>query len=530
MSSNVAHPISAPQGVYQYPKSHWDELSRFVAGNERDPKDLFYLADDIWDAWPYAARGRPSEAKVYRFHFGHLHSFLKVYIKWYCYQRLIGSGKTLTSTLQQLPYHLTLADAYLVEHHITSLDEIVSPSVFAEVWNALLPAEEGEQVFRQQKAVKKQQATHLFWEYLCIQFGSPQSVPPIAPHEQRSPTASAADETKTIPFPVINQLVNKLGLHREGKDPLNRFHLLRLCVLVLTLTTGRRIDEVLTAPRGSGPEGPLIYYPAKGKGASPEGELWFQFSPNKNGSQDHVYISPQWRDITRYCVQTLLRYSDEIRDMAPPSEQGFLILVSSWNYTLGANASKLQAQQESEDITIMRDYHGHLYQQQAMQKRATGLSYDLLYKWLNGTKSAKRSFIGILKRWNITVNGLANGEIYQLRTHQARHTRQTALARDPKVSLVARQQDLNVTNLDTQFAYQHVLREQNEALLQKAHEGLLLGPAMTWLKELLGISYKNAKPESRFQQGQPSFLPERWRHLVATNPQFLQFNRVSCGY
>lgn len=525
MNSNMVRSINLPQRVYQYPNSHWDELSRFVTGNERDPKDMFYLADDNWDAWPYAALGRPSEAQKYRFHFGGLHSFLKVYAKWYCYQSLLGSGKSLTSTLKQLPYNLKPADVYLVEHNITSLDEIAFPSVFAEVWNAMLLPEEQEQVSRPSKVVRKQQVTRRFWQHLCTQFGSPQSVPPVAPHEKRSPTAFSADESKTLPFPVINQLVNKLGLHREGKDPLNRFHLLRLCVLVLTLTTGRRIDEVLTAPRGSGPDGPLTYYPARG--ASPEGELWFQFSPNKNGLQDHVYISPRWSDITRYCVQTLIRFSDEVRDMAPPSEQGFLILVSPWNYTLGGNSAQLQAHLESEDTTFIRD---HLYQQQALERRATGLSYDLLHKWLNGTNKAKYPTTGILERWNITVDGLANSEIYHVQTHQARHTRQTALARDPQVSLVVRQQDLNVANLDTQFAYQHILREQNEALLQKAREGQFLGPAMPWLTELLGTSYRDAEPQSRFQSGQPSHIPEHWLHLIATNPQFLQLNRVPYGY
>ncbi len=526
MSNSLAHSISVSQAIYQYPQSHWDELSRFITGNKRDPKDLFYLAEDIWDAWSYAARGHLS-GNAYRIRFGHLRSFLKPYVKWFCYQHLIGSGKTGIRTLSHLPYCLTLADAYLVEHHITSLDEIASPSAFAELWNALLPLEEREQVSRPKKAVYKQGATRIFWQYLCTQFGSPQSVPPVAPHTKRSPTAYAADETKTIPFPVINQLVNKLGLHREGKDPLNRFHLLRLCVLVLTLTTGRRIDEVLTAPRGSSPEGPLTYYPAKG--ASPEGELWFQFSPNKNGPQDHVYISPEWCDITRYCVQTLLRFSDEIRDMAHSSEQGFLILVSPWNYTLGSKASILQAHQEGEDITVMRNRHGRLYQQEAFEKRTTGLSYDVLRMWLNGNKGV-HSTTGILERWNITVDGSANGEIYWLRTHQARHTRQTALASDPQVSLVARQQDLNVSNLDTQFAYQHVLQQQNEALLQKVREGQLLGPAMPWLTELLGTSYQDAEPQSRFQSGQPSHIPEHWLHLIATNPQFLQLNRVPYGY
>ncbi len=63
-------------GAHRYPQTHWREIQRFVVGNERDPKDLFHLADDLWEAWPYFTHGRPTEAARYRFHFGHLRSFL----------------------------------------------------------------------------------------------------------------------------------------------------------------------------------------------------------------------------------------------------------------------------------------------------------------------------------------------------------------------------------------------------------------------------------------------------------------------
>src|SRR2546427_6957108 len=37
-------------GAHRYPETHWREIQRFVVGNERDSKDLFNLADDLWEA------------------------------------------------------------------------------------------------------------------------------------------------------------------------------------------------------------------------------------------------------------------------------------------------------------------------------------------------------------------------------------------------------------------------------------------------------------------------------------------------
>ncbi len=520
--------VDAANEEHVYPTSHWDELRRFLIGGEQDPKELFHLADDVWDVWAYAANGRLSQAGASRIHFGHLRSFLKPYVKWYCYQRLLAGNLTSQYTLRTLPYALTRADVYLRDHQMTSLDEMASGMVFARVWEALLPPQQDEQGARPQRDVKRQEVTRPFWEHLRVQFGAPSRVPPKTPCARQTPTASAADERNIIPPAVIRQLVNKLALHRDGKDQLNRFDHLRLCVLVLTFCTGRRIDELLTAPRATGQEGPLSYYPAKG--AAPQGALWFKFCPNKKGPQEYVYISCEWQDITRYCVQTLLRYSDEVRELAPPLEQHYLILVSSWNYTAGIQASGRPVALTSEDFSLVRRKDGQLYPRGLMRKYALGLSYDSLQNWLYGSHDSRGDFPGILKVWNITVDGSVDGEIYRLRTHQARHTRHSALARDPQVSLVARQHDLNHLNPDMQFAYQHVLREQNAALLQKAQEGQLLGPGLAWLKELLGVSYQSTEPHSQFQPGHPSLLSTRWRHLVINNPQFLQLNRVPCGY
>ncbi len=318
-------------GFHRYPGSHWNELSRFVAGNERDPKDQFCLADDTWNAWTYAAHAHVTEASLYRFRFGHLHSFLKPYVQWFCYQRLLGKRNRLFRADRALPYELTLADAYLLEHGWTCLDEIASPAVFAALWDAQLPELKPGEEQREESATRRQQATHQFWIHLHAHFGAPQVVPPTAACVKRRPVEFAADTGRLVPLPVIRQIVNRLALHRDGAAPLNRYQHLRLCVLVLALCVGRRIREVLSAPRGVGEWGPLSRYPARG--GSSEGALWFQFRPSKQGPGDRVYISPEWEDILQYSIQALLRYSDEVREYADPSEQGLLILVSRWNET-----------------------------------------------------------------------------------------------------------------------------------------------------------------------------------------------------
>ncbi len=40
----------------------------------------------------------------------------------------------------------------------------------------------------------------------------------------------------------------------------------------------------------------------------------------KDGRKTQVYISPAWHDIARYCVKTILFYSDEVRHLAAPKE------------------------------------------------------------------------------------------------------------------------------------------------------------------------------------------------------------------
>lgn len=506
-----------------YPLHHWQELSRFIEGEERDPKNLFRLADDAWDAWPYARSGRPTEAARYRFKFQHLRSFLKPYAKWYCYQRLVGSGKPLTTYVAALPYYLTPADRYLCLHGVESLDALADPSVFAQIWESLIKPYDASLGPRPRKTVIYQLSTRAFWEHLRVHFGAPEVIPPYAAHVVRKPVEFAMDEQNIIPLPVIRQLVNRLALHRDGQEVLNRYDHLRICVLVLVLCLGRRIDEVLAAPRGDGPNGPLRVYPAKGD--PPEEALWFQFHPNKHGPKNLVYISPEWKDLAVYCVQALCTYSDEVRSIASPSERQLLILISRSTGTAGAWATRKRSERQK----LRREHRA------SSSPSATGLSYQGLSDWLCGHKSGERDYPGILTRWKITADGQADGEIYQLRTHQARHTRQTALAKDPQISLLTRQRDLNNLHRDMQFAYQHTLREQHQSLLEKAKAGVLFGPATNWLTDILKVQYQTQPQQeeetsSPFSSGRPALLDERWRTLIARSPHFFQFNRVPCGY
>ena len=138
VSGNIQQPGIGLEAIHEYPLAHWQELARFLEGEEHDPKGLFRLADDLWNAWPYAKSGRPTEAARYRLHFGHLRSFLKPYVKWYCYQRIISSGKSLTAYAATLPYYLTNTDTYLCVQSIQSLEELADPSIFAALWESLV--------------------------------------------------------------------------------------------------------------------------------------------------------------------------------------------------------------------------------------------------------------------------------------------------------------------------------------------------------------------------------------------------------
>ena len=276
---------------------------------------------------------------------------------------------------------------------------------------------------------------------------------------------------------------------------------------------------MLFAPRGSGPDGPLSRRPSKG--GSPEGSLWFQFLPNKEGPAHQSLISPGWENVTQYCVRELVKYSDEVRRFAPPEEQKLLILVSPLNLTRGsqfryspAAIGEFVIKYPDVGLQPIKSIH-----------RADALKYVNFTSWLNGTSEMK----GILHLWGITEDGTANSPVYRLLPSFMRHTRQSALDLDPQISWKAKQSDLNHRDPNVQMVYQHCLREHNDTLLEKIRDGKLFGRGLDWLSELLGVDIKRPISGPGCKPRRPSLMTPQMRDLIRNNPLFLQPNRVPEG-
>lgn len=525
MTTLPAFEVKTPTGVHRYAVQHWPLLRPFVEGSEQDPKGFFFLAEDTWNLWPYARNGIPPNAGSYRVKFTVLRSFLKPFVKWFFYQQILQRAGDLRTTMIKLPYLLKRTEDYLLEHGYTTLDDLASRLVFEDLWASLLPQKDPPFAHND---VRAQEKTRAFWLVMNSAFGVPLLVPPLAPSVGRSHAMTGLDESFVIPDPVIGQLMNKLGLHREGMCVLNRYHHLRLCILLLDICLGRRINELLLAPRGKGKDGPLSTYPARAKGKG--SGLWFRFEPNKDGRRDLVHVSPEWHDLVRYCVKTILFYSDEVRHLALPEEKHLFILISDWNLTSGTWGSSSPATERDTDYeyrhinkqNTKRDWQG--------QQTASAMNYAAFSRWLSGSRAPKGSSEGpssLFRLWNITEDGKADGTIYHMHTHQARHTRQSALAQDPTISPLTRQRDLNHTSLDMQLAYQHHLQQENEKLLEKVAQHELHGLGTHWLEQCLGLVEPGAHPA--FRPGAPSFTNAGLRVLIVNNPQFVRANRMTCG-
>ena len=519
MSNLIETATTVEFGQYDYPVEHWRQLERFAVGEEHDPRGLFRLTDDRWETWPYALNGMPSRAQRYRLYFGRFGTFLKPYVKWYCYCQILGRAGSLTRTLSSLTTALIGADRYISDRGFRSIDEIATSATFRSLWDAQLKTRTGEAHPLTKRDVEVQIHTRAFWHGVRTQFGVPHIVPPIAPYVRVKPGESAADRRKLIPVHVIRRLSNVLGLHREKKELLRRFDHLRLCVLVLAICLGRRIEEILLSPRGSGGDGPLVRYPSKG--GSPEGSLWFEFLPNKGGPADKVLISPEWEDIALYCVRSLVKYGDEIRLHAAPEERGLLILVSRLNWTYWT-CPKYRAYEVT--ITVVKP-PGRGKSKGATVVRAFGLKAVNFYGWLNGYAKVK----GVMELWGITEDGSADGPIFHFLPDYTRHTRHSALAVDPSITSSALQRDLNHREPDSQIAYQHGLDETNDSLLEKIKAGKLMGRGTEWLAEVLGLETQASPERNAFKPGCPSPMPPRVLALMKNNPKFVQLNRVPKG-
>jgi len=542
MAEIPSEPTSFKVGGNLYAAGHWEDLSPFLIGEERDPKGLFTLSSDVWEAWPYADRGRPTEAIRYRFRFGHLRSFLKPYLKRYCFLKLIGSGEKLKTGAVVLPRVIPPADRYIADNNYRSLDDLALPGVIDAVWESLLSVPGGAGAGRKEvelppSAFMAQGQTASFWKYLKLHYGAPLYVPPTPGRRKKHVVVAArADASKLIPDAVMRQLVNKLALHRDRVATLNRYHHLRLCVLLLHICLGRRMEEILGSPRGKGPDGPLHRYPRRHDGEQSEDALWFEFNPNKGGPSDVAYVSPEWEDLAYYCVRHLARYSDEVRHLAAREERGLLILVSTLNWTYYRAGNVGVFTDEHKDFVNGGVLNGPRRKRDPRNKyRTRALGYDSFRTWLHGRASLKdpeRSIPGIMERWNITRGGSAEGPVYRLLTHLARHTRQSAIARDPAVTLLTRQRDLNHSSPDTQLVYQHIIEEQNRELIGKVEESPLAGQDMYGLQKLLGIEVlRDAAPGGRsaYGRGLITLLSPRVTRLLEEAPEYFEKNVVSLG-
>lgn len=522
MPDRKARVIYVVFGTWKYPIAHWEKLKRFVTGEEKDPKGLFRLRDDKWEAWPYAEHGRRTGGDVYAFRFHRLHSFLKPYVKWYCYQRLVGNPGPLRQGLPKLPNWLLKADRYIVEHNYLLSDDIALAHVFKDLWDAQVTRKEPEaDEPLPHSAVITQEQTRAFWGRMRLEFRFPHIVPPLAVSVKKRPARFAADRDKLIPEAVTEQLGNRLGLHRDGRSTLRPFDHLRLCVMMLGIALGRRPWELLSVPRGPEEGGPLGRHPSAG--GPPEGVLWFRFIPNKDGREDLVYVSSEWEDLVNYCVGELIAYGDRVRHLASPEERDLLILVSQCERTKGT----LRDENSIRDVPRCGRKRGEAGTRHAGNCIATALTANALSVWLNGQWSGKTK--GVLEEWKITADGSTNGAVYRMRLGDVRHSRHSALALDRQIDPLTLQRDLNHNERNMQFAYQHRLQESNDALLKKIKEGKIVGHGGEWLANLSGLPLQGTDARPCYKGGCPSALTPRFRNLLKNNPLFMQMNRVPGG-
>jgi hypothetical protein len=246
-----------------------------------------------------------------------------------------------------------------------------------------------------------------------------------------------------------------------------------------------------------------------------------------------VYVSHEWEDITTYCVRQLVAYGDQVRQFAAPEEQDLLILVSTWNWTAGAFAGKAIIPDVDQDFAFRGALGGRNTRRGSENKKhTTGLTYALFTWWVNGraNKNPQLAIGGAMRDWGITQDGTASGPIFHFRTHDARHTRQSVLAVHPEIPLLIRQRDLNHKDKNMQFAYQHVLDEQNEALMTKIKELPLLGQEADWLNHILGLGGHCSQEDVSSGDNQPvRILTPRWRKLIDSHSSYVEPNMVDLG-
>jgi hypothetical protein len=480
--------------------AHAERVAEFGAGDAHDPTGTIRLAADRWDLQVYYQHRPGARAKSVSFEgLG----ALEPYAKWYILDRILVAGRSPSGAIQ-LASALRQAARTMERIGARSIDDLAAPDVFDDVWASLAGKWIGIAGERPRSTVWRQQLTSPFWRALRSATGAPTRVPPVLPFRRPSIGEIARHEERVIPPAVVRQLGNRLALHRDGRDVLDSRDLLRLSVLLLHISLGRRISEILLAPRGMGRRGPLVDYAT----TTAEEALGFRFAPSKRGVDDIVYVSPEWRDLVEYCVATLVALGDEVRPWAEPEHADLLILVSGLNGTRTRGGPTRLRTPSTDPL----DY-----------APGTALSYTSFRNWLNGASFRSQETEGALSRWHITESGRPSDPVYVLRTHAARHTRQSVLMTDPAVSRLAAQRDLNTASREIQSVYQHGLSEQNTTLRRRAGAGELIAQGATWVAAIETGGYVAGEP--RLVAEQPRILA-----LLAANPDLIEFNRVPTGY
>jgi hypothetical protein len=462
-------------------------LRRYVDGQATDATGTIRLADEVWPAAAYEIG--PRTRSVRSISFIAFESFLRPYAKWYVYEHVLMAGRP-TSSVTAVLAALRALDRALASCGVSAIEGLASPDTVREVWRQLARPEVRGDSHRQVMCRR-------FLRVLRANFGLPAIVPRPVQGRRRPLSEIAADDSRVIPEAVVRQIVERLAQHRDGVAPLEPRDALFLAMLVLHIALGRRVSELLLAPRGSGDDGPLVSFVA----ADGTTALGFRFVPSKDGGpNDVVYVSPAWEDVVRYCVASVLATSDVARPYADDASRGLFALAWSGNGTRfkprGGPSSRTAAQ----------------------RRPAAAITYMAFYHWLRGRPGEP----GAMERWGITESGEPGDPIYVFRSHSARHTRQSALSRDPNVSRLAAQRDLNTRSRDVQGIYQHGLADQNERLLAKLDAGALLGSGAAWLNDVR-LGHEPGRPRS-------TGMDPRIRDLIAASPAFLEFNRVPAGY
>jgi hypothetical protein len=192
-----------------YPEEHLASIGPFIWGIDRDPRDVFTLSTDSWDAWPYARNGREALCWQTRLRFARLGSFLRPYAKWYCYERLQDGASP--QGLSRMLAMLGKADSLVVAMGAEALADIAPEHVFGLVWENLAELPDLPSGERSTKAVRVQTDTRPFWLRLQAHFGEPGSVPRTVPHRVPDPIELSRDRSNLIPTAVKRQLVNVTG-------------------------------------------------------------------------------------------------------------------------------------------------------------------------------------------------------------------------------------------------------------------------------------------------------------------------------